>query len=771
MGAATCSWCKCDVGAIDRPVLCDSCGNAVLPGESGPEAEVAVVARPAFAAPQRVAIVEPLAPAAPIAPLAPVAPVEPLEPPAKRIVGHTAELRSLHKSLHFTGREGLLCLGAFGAYAVVALTFLAIVSGPFTGASWAMALFVVWQGFAALLFAGARWLNRRGLVEDVERAGLWLSALLLPGLALGAGAVMLHSLVAGLFAAALLAADAWLVHGRLAMRLPAGPARTLKLSATGLVATAAIAPLAGALPALVSGAVALLLGSGERLLVRRAEGDVLLPAATRLRISALLLLGALAATMNLTRGAWELGAVAHAAWGMLLTSLVLVFRECCAADPELLPPDARRMLPAATCGGVVAGFALTFGEPLSMLLTGAIAAVALLRASLRHERPALLVPAFAVAVAAYAWLPDPWSVGADSLRLRLVPWIATFTGGSEWATWSLWFAPCAALLVVGYGLLAQRGRAVHARVVAAVAMPAVLAVGAGLLASALQHASLGVALAGLGVAGCWCGQLARKTLPVAFGSVALLLGVGAAAAALKLQHAGIELALALAVLGGVATHAALARGASDFAKACARRWVDGATLFGLVAIPVAWSAVSLRYPHDVATAANEIGLALLAFALGRAWRRPEPAIVAGVLVGRAAVGLIELGGREVAALQGLQIVAAASALGALLTLLTGYVPLERRVLPRRSSRLLAGLLCVLAIVGVGCVRYGRSLVGIGQDVPGLVITSLAVLLPLAAVVLAARLADARGEAAAARARVASATAELDEAEAAGEPAT
>jgi cytochrome c-type biogenesis protein CcmH/NrfF len=370
----------------------------------------------------------------------------------------------------------------------------------------------------------------------------------------------------------------------------------------------------------------------------------------------------------------------------------------------------------------------------------------LLRTSLRHERPALLVPAFGVAVAVYAWLPDPWSAGADSLRHRLVPWLATLTGGSEWATWSLWFAPCAALFVVAYGFLVQRERTVHARVVAAIAAPAGLAVAAGLLLSSLHHASLGVALAGLGAASCWCGQLARRTLPVAFGSVGLLVGVGAAGAALQLPHVAIGLALALAVIASVVTHAFLARGASHFAQACARRWVDGATLFGLVAIPVAWSVASLRYPHDVVTAANELALALLAFVLARAWRRPEPAIVAGLLVGRAGVGLLELGGRNVAALQGLQIVAAIAALPALMTFALACVPLERRLLPRPPSSVVAGVLAVLTIQGVACVRYGRSLVGIGQDVPQHVITSLAVLLPLVAVVIAGRLANARADA-------------------------
>jgi hypothetical protein len=231
---------------------------------------------------------------------------------------------------------------------------------------------------------------------------------------------------------------------------------------------------------------------------------------------------------------------------------------------------------------------------------------------------------------------------------------------------------------------------------------------------------MGASLAATGALLLVCGVLASQLLAVIPGSIGLLFGVGAAAAAAGFSPAAIELALALTVLAVLLELGAIMHDSTEFARSFSRRWVDAATLFVMTAIPVALTADSLRLPSDPTTIGNELALAALSFFVAHAWRRPEAALVASALIGRACLGFLALRLPNETALRSLEIVAGAGAIPVVLWFLTPLVPLARRVVPAARPGVLWTLLGVWTIQGFGAWKYQSAIVGIEKDVPALV---------------------------------------------------
>jgi hypothetical protein len=667
------------------------------------------------------------------------------EPARPKVVGHSVGRRSLWQSLHLSGRDGAHCAFALGAYVLVAMTFLAIGFRPMGPKAWAFSTFFVLQGLAALLVGAALYVNRRGLVAETERALLWITAPLLSCVAFNASVVTMHSTAGGVVATLFVVATAVVLHRKLARELGHGPGRALLVAATGLLATTGLAPLLGAFPPLVACAVAVLLWTGRVFVTKAPEavaetGEGAEPASTRngmvLETCALLLLSAFTATVSLTRGARYYGAAALPVWGMFLSSLVLVCKGWCASEEAVLPGWLRRSLDVVVDLGLAAGFALTFGDPVGMLVTGAIAGAGLLRDSLRRQRPLLVLPALAIFVAIYAYLPDPLSIGAQTLRSIVPARIAASTGSTSWSAYALYFAPWAIAMVGAATWLARRGHARHALFAGIWAALASGATCAGLLLGANRHPAMGVALTVVGVAIGASGLLTGRLAVVAAGSTALLYGVGASVLAAGRPHAAAELALALTVVGVLVTLGVVARGAAAAVATAVRRWIDGATLFTCVAIPVGLSAYRFRLPTETLTIANEFALGLLIFVLAGAWRRREATLAAAALFGRGCFALLALRAPGISAAQALQSFAAVSALPVVLWMAMSSLRLERRVDPAFRPGVLWVLLPVLAIQGFGAAEFGRGLVGIEHDPTALAITAVAVLAPIVAAVVA-----------------------------------
>ncbi len=242
---------------------------------------------------------------------------------------------------------------------------------------------------------------------------------------------------------------------------------------------------------------------------------------------------------------------------------------------------------------------------------------------------------------------------------------------------------------------------------------------------------MGAALAAFGVAVAASGLLAGRLVVVAAGSAGLLYGVGAAVLAAGLPQLAAELALALAVVASVVALGAAAR-ATDSIATAVRRWVDGATLFACVALPVGLSPYRFRLPTEPLAIANELVLGVLVFLLAYAWRRREATLAAAALFGRGCLALVALRAPGLSAAHAMQSFAAASALPVALWLLASSLRLERRVDPAFRPGVLWSLLPVLAIQAFGAAEYGRGLAGLERDVPTLVVTGLAVLAPLVA---------------------------------------
>jgi hypothetical protein len=669
------------------------------------------------------------------APAGAARPVLPPEAQVRTIVGQSVQTTSVWHSFQTLGRDGLQCAAVGGIYALVALTFLAIVFRPFSPKAWAATVFVELQLFSALAFAAARYLNRHGRHDDVEQMLHWLAAPLLPFLALSAGMVTLHLPIAGAVATALVVANGVLLHRRLVPTLPSGPARALEFIGTGLLAAAGLAPLLGAFPPLGACAVAALLWQGQVLLTRRTETERPQPYPV-LKVSLLLLGSALFATVGLTRGAWQHGGGALPVWGMFLTSMVLIVRNYCRTDPSALPAEYAPLLEPSVGAGLVAGFAMTLGDPVGMAVTGAIAGAATLRESIRRGRALLILPAIAISLGIYAWLPDPRSMGLTSLRSVVPPLIERFAGASHWTALAIFFAPWAIALAAAAALLARRGHHAHARVVGTCALPAALATCAGMLLGATSHWMVGTSLATASAALLVCGLLARQAIAVLPAALGLLLGVGAAAFSLKLPYAQIELALTLTMLATLLSLGAVQRHASDFVLGFTRRWVDFATLFVMTAIPVAASAYQFTLPSEMTTVSNEVAIGLLAFFVAHAWHRPEAALVASGLFGRACLGLLAFRFPGWSAVEAVQFVGAASALPVVLWCLTPLFPLDRRVIPVAPPGALATLFSVWTVQAFAGWKYWRGLIGIEKDVRTLVITAAFVVVPwIAAIVV------------------------------------
>jgi hypothetical protein len=663
-------------------------------------------------------------------------PTPPPEAQVRTIVGQSVhKTTSPWEGFHHLGRDGLKCAAAGAIYLLVALTFLAIVCRPFSPKAWALTTFVVMQGFSALVFAGTRWLNRHGRHDDVEQMIFWLATPLLPCLGFNAGILSIHSVVIGAVCTALVVVNGVLLHHRIAAPLPAGPARALQYVAPGMLAAAGLVPLLGAFPPLAACVVAALLWRGQVLITKRAPDQSPQPYLV-LKVSLLLLAGALAATVALTRGAWHHGASSLTVWGLFLTSLVLIFRDYCRNDPHALPDEYKPLLDPAVGAGLLAGFAATLGDPVGMVVTGGIAGAALVRESLRRARALLILPALAISLGIYAWLPDPRALGMQSLRVVLPPAIEKLTGASHLTSLAIYFAPWAIALAVAWALLIRRGHAAHARVVGACALPATVAACAGMVLGATQHWLLGASLAATSGALIVCGLLARQAVAVLPGALGLLCGVGAAAFALQLPYPLIELALTLTMLGVLLALGAATPYSSDFVRGVARRWVDASTLFVLTAIPVAASAYHFAFPSDLTTIGNEAAIGLLAFFVAHAWRRPEAAVVAAALFGRACTGLLALRFPNLTPVQAVQVFGGVSALPVVLWCLAPLFPLDRRIVPPAPPGAMAALLSVWAIQAFAGWKYWRNLIGIEKEIPTLVTTAGFVLVPwIAAIVV------------------------------------
>ena len=726
---------------------------AALVAPVAPAAPAAPVARAAPVAPaRRAAPVAPAkravraAPAAPVAPqepvAAPVAPAAPADGTRTRVVGHSVGTRSLWQSLHLSGRDGAHCAFVLGAYVLLSMVFLAIGYRPMGPKAWAISTFVVLQGLAALLVGAAHYVNRRGLVAETERALLWIAAPLLTCVAFNASVVTMHTTVGGVVATLFVVASGFLLHRKLALELGPGPERALLVAATGLLATTGLAPLLGAFPPLVACAVAVLLWTGRVFVTKRAdatageEEDASSRNGMVLEISALLLLAAFTATLSLTRGARYYGAAALPVWGMFLSSLVLVCKGWCASEEAVLPDRVRRYLDLSVDLGLLAGFALTCGDPVGMLVTGALSGATLLRGSLRRQKPLLVLPALAVFVAIYSWLPDPFTVGAHTLRSVLPTRIAAATGASQWSAYALYFAPWAIAMVGAYTWLARRGHSTHALFTGIWAALASGATCAGLILGANRHPAMGVALAVVGAAIGASGVLTGRLLVVAAGSAGLLYGVGAAVLAAGLPYVAAQAALALTVVVALVALGVVARSASASVATAVRRWVDAATLFALTAIPVGLMPYRFHLPTEPLAIANELVLGVLVFVLAAAWRRRELTLGAAALFGRSCLALIALRAPGISTAHALQSFAAASALPIVLWMALASLRLERRVDPGFRPGVIGTLLPVLAIQGFGAAEFGRGLIGLQHDVPALVITGVAILTPIAAAIVA-----------------------------------
>jgi len=710
-----------------------------------PAAAVAPVAPARRAAPvvpvKRAVRAAPSAPIAPPEPVAaPVAPPAPADATRTRVVGHSVGRRSLWQSLHLSGRDGAHCAFALGAYVLLAMVFLAIGYRPMGPKAWAVSTFVVLQGLAVLLVGAAHYVNRRGLVAETERALLWIAAPLLTCVAFNASVVTMHSTVGGVVATLFVVASGFVLHRKLALDLGPGPGRALLVAATGLLATTGLAPLLGAFPPLVACAVAVLLWAGRVFVTKRADGTAGEEGAPSrngmvLEISALLLLAAFTSTLSLTRGARYHGTAALSVWGMFLTSLVLVCKGWCASEEAVLPDRVRRYLDLSVDLGLLAGFAFTLGDPVGMLVTGALFGGTLLRGSLRRQKPLLVLPAFAVFVAIYSWLPDPLTIGAQTLRDVVPTRIAATTGVSSWSAYALYFAPWAIAMVGAYTWLARRGHAAHALFTGIWAALASGATCAGLILGANRHPAMGAALAVVGAAIGASGLLTGRLLVVAAGSAGLLYGVGAAVLAAGQPYVAAQAALALTVVAALVALGVVARSASASVATAVRRWIDAATLFALTAIPVGLVPYRFRLPTEPLAIANECVLGVLVFVLAAAWRRRELTLGAAALFGRACLALLALRAPGISAAQALQSFAAASALPIVLWMALASLRLERRVDPTFRPGVLGTLLPVLAIQGFGAAEFGRGMLAFQHDVPALVVTGVAILAPIAAAIV------------------------------------